>query len=123
MTSAIYQAVKVQAEVAEFEHRRISVSEVLSELGVSRSGYFAWQHHTSAEAAKRAERIKAEIQDIYDSSKQNYGAPKIAEELRKKRETIAARTVGKYMHEIGIKAQWGSPFTMTTQDSELSSQL
>ena len=45
MTSAIYQAVKVQTEVAEFEHRRISVSGVLSELGVSRSGYFAWKHH------------------------------------------------------------------------------
>lgn len=123
MTSAIYQAVKVQTEVAKFEHRRISVSGVLSELGVSRSGYFAWQHHTPAETVKRAERIKAEIQDIYDTSKQNYGAPKIVEELRKKGETIAERTVGKYMHAIGIKAQWVHPFTITTRDSDLSAQL
>jgi hypothetical protein len=41
MTSAIYQAVKVQTEVAKFEHHRSSVSGVLSKLGVSRSGYFA----------------------------------------------------------------------------------
>jgi len=41
MTSAIYQAIKLQTEVAEFEHRRISVSGVFSKLGVSLSGYFA----------------------------------------------------------------------------------
>jgi putative transposase len=54
MSVVIYQAVKIQTEVAEFEHRRISVSGVLSELGVSRSGYFAWQHHTSTETAMHA---------------------------------------------------------------------
>jgi DNA-directed RNA polymerase specialized sigma54-like protein len=97
--------VKVQTEVVKFEHHQISASGVLYELGVLRSGYFDWQNHTPAATAKRAERIKAEIQDIYDSSKQNYGAPKIAEELRKKSKTIAERTVAKYMHEIGIKAK------------------
>ena len=123
MTAAIYQAVKVQTEVANFEHRRISVSGVLYKLGVSRSGYFAWQHYTPSETEKRAERIKTEIQAIYDISKQNYGAPKIAEELRKKGKTIAERTVGKYMHDMGIKAQWIRPFTITTRDSDLSAQL
>ena len=34
------------------------------------------------------------IQDIYDDSKQNYGAPKIAVELRKTGEVISERTVG-----------------------------
>ena len=41
MTAAIYQAVKVQTEIAKIEHRRISVSGVFSKLGVSLSGYFA----------------------------------------------------------------------------------
>ena len=96
---------------------------MLHELGVSRSGYRAWQHHKPSETEKRAEHIKAEIQVIYDDSKQNYGAPKIAEKLRKKGEPIAQRTVGKYMHELGIKAQWVRPYTITTQESDLSSQL
>jgi len=48
--------------------------------------------------------IKKNIRLIYDASKQNYGAPKITKELRKSGETIAERTVGKYMHEMGIKA-------------------
>ena len=61
------------------------------------------------------ETIKKKIWLIYDASKQNYGAPKITKELRKSGETIAERTVGKYMHEMGIKAQWIKPFTTTTR--------
>ena len=33
---------------------------------------------------ERKEAVKVRIQDIYDDSKQNYGAPKIAKELQKK---------------------------------------
>ncbi len=57
------------------------------------------------------------------ASKQNYGAPKIPEELRKKGAAIAERTVSKYMHEMGIKSQWVRRFTITTRDTDLSSQL
>lgn len=32
---------------------------------------------------ERKEAVKVRIQDIYDDSKQNYGAPKIAKELQK----------------------------------------
>lgn len=60
-----------------------------------------------------------ESQKIYDNSKQNYGAPKIAQELRKSGETISQHTVGKYMREMGIRAQW----TTTTRDSDFSNEL
>ena len=63
--------------------------------------------------------VKKEIQKIYDNSKQNYGAPKIAQELRKSGETISQRTVGKYMREMGIRAEW----TTTTKDSDFSKEL
>ncbi len=60
---------------------------------------------------------------IYDKSNQNYGAPKITRELRKSGIRIAERTVGTYMKEMGIKAQWIKPWTTTTRDSDFSSQL
>ena len=69
------------------------------------------------------EAVKVRIQDIYDDSKQNYGAPKIAKELQKNGEVIAERTVGKYMKEMGIKAQWIKPWTVTTKDSDFSNKL
>ena len=96
---------------------------MLKYLGVSRSGYRSWLNRTPSDTEKSREYIKAKIQDIYDQSKQNYGAPKITRKLRQKGETISERTVGKYMKEMGIKAQWVKPWTITTIDSDFSNEL
>ena len=60
---------------------------------------------------------------IYDDSKQNYGAPKITVELRKTGDVISERTVGTYMRQMGIRAQWSKPWTITTKDSDFSTEL
>ncbi len=77
---------------------------MLKFLGVSRSGYRSFLNRKVSLSKQRKEAVKKKIQTIYDDSKQNYGAPKITKELRKSGETIAERTVGKYMREMGIKA-------------------
>lgn len=83
MTEAIYLEVSEKTEAAKKAGRRVSVSGMLKFLGVSRSGYLAWLHHVPSDTEKRRKAVKAKIQDIYDDSKQNYGAPKITVELRK----------------------------------------
>ena len=93
MTEAIYLEVTEKAEAAHKAKRRVSVSGMLKILGVSRSGYRAWLKHVPSNAEKRRESVKAKIKDIYDKSKQNYGAPKITQVLRKTGETISERTV------------------------------
>lgn len=109
------------------EHRpkkhRVSVSGVLKYLGVSRSGYIAWQKRIPSDTQRRREYIKEKILDIYNASHQNYGAPKITAELRKKGEVIAEKTVGNYMRQLGIRAQWVKPYTQTTIDSDFSGEL
>ena len=82
MTEAIYLEVTEKTEAAQKAGRQVSVSGMLKFLGVSRSGYLAWLHHVPSDTEKRREAVKAKIQDIYDDSKQNYGAPKITVELR-----------------------------------------
>lgn len=123
MTEAIYLEVSEKTETAKSEKRRVSVSGMLKYLGVSRSGYLAWLNRLPSDTQKRKEAVKAKIQDIYDESKQNYGAHKIARELQKNGEIISERTVGKYMKEMGIKAPWVKPWTMTTKDSDFSNEL
>ena len=123
MTEAIYLEVTEKAEAAHREKRRVSVSGMLKILGVSRSGYNAWLKHVPSNAEKRRKAVKTQIKDIYDESKQNYGAPKITRELRKTGEVISERTVGQYMKQMGIKAQWIKPWTITTKDSDFSSEL
>ena len=96
---------------------------MLKFLGVSRSGYRAFLNRKVSPSKQRKEAVKKEIRKIYDKSKQNYGAPKITQELRKSGETISERTVGTYMREMGIKAQWIKPWTTTTRDSDFSEEL
>ena len=123
MTEAIYLEVTEKTEAAKKAGRRVSVSGMLKFLGVSRSGYLAWLQHVPSDTEKRREAVKAKIQDIYDDSKQNYGAPKITVELRKTGEVISERTVGTYMRQMGIRAQWSKPWTITTKDSDFSTEL
>ena len=110
-------------ETSQATGRRVSISGMLKHLGVSRSGYRAFLRHKPSASEQRKNEIKDKIQKIYDDSKQNYGAPKIAKELQKDGERISERTVGKYMREMGIRAQWVRPFTTTTRDSDFSKEL
>lgn len=96
---------------------------MLKNLGVSRSGYRAFLMHKPSASQQRKHDVKKRIKDIYDESKQNYGAPKITHQLRKSGEVISERTVGKYMKEMGIRAQWTRPWTTTTRDSDFSKEL
>ena len=80
-------------------------------------------HHVPSDTEKRRKTVKAKIQDIYDDSRQNYGAPKITVELRKTGEVISERIVGTYMRQMGIRAQWSKPWTITTKDSDFSTEL
>ncbi|NLM17907.1 MAG: IS3 family transposase, partial [Candidatus Riflebacteria bacterium] len=75
-------------------------------LGVSRSGYcsFKKRESTSKSSVTRKAMLKRLVYRIWSESREIYGAPKIREEFKKMGVSIAERTVGAYMHEMGIKA-------------------
>ena len=123
MTEAIYTEVSAKVEASKVTKRRVFASGMLKFLGVSRSGYIAFLKRKVSPSRQRKESIKKQIGKIYDDSKQNYGAPNITKELRKLGYIISQRTVGKYMKEMGIKAQWVKPWTTTTRDSDFSTEL
>lgn len=110
-------------ESASICKRPFSISGVLKRLGVSRSGFHAFLRHKPSASQQRKDAVKDQIRAAYDASKQIYGAPKITRELRKAGLTISERTIGKYMREMGIKAQWIKPYTITTWDSDFSEEL
>lgn len=122
MTEVIYIEVESKCEDLK-EKRRVSVSGVLNILGVSRSGYNAWLNRLPSNQEKRKQAVKEKIKEIFNKSHQNYGAPKITKELIKEGEKISERTVGKYMKELKIKAQYVKPYTVTTKNSDFSSKL
>lgn len=100
--------------------RRLNVSGVLGYSGVSRSGYNSWKNRVPSIREQRKNNVKNKICDIYDESHQNYEAPKITAILNKNGETISEKTVGNYMREMGLKAQWIKHYTITTIALDLS---
>lgn len=82
MTEALFlETSKSEEQLKEQEERRLNVSGVLKKLGVSRSGYINWKKRVPSKQAIRKQNVKERIQEIYDESHQNYGAPKIAKSL------------------------------------------
>ena len=125
MTQAIYTATAEYVDDIQRSpvKRRVSVSGILKQLGVSRSGYNSWKNRVPSQTQKRRNLLKERILDIYEGSHQNYGAPKITQELKKEGETIAEKTVGTYMRQMGLRAQWVKHSTRTTVDPDFSSRL
>ena len=103
--------------------RQVSVSGILKKLGVSCSGYNAWKKRVPSDTSVRRTVLKEKIQKIYEDSHQNYGASKITAELRKSGEQISEKTVGNYMRQMKIKAQWVKPYIQTTIDSDFNQKL
>lgn len=124
MTEALFlETAQHETDLWEQEKRRLNVSGVLKILGVSRNGYLNWKNRLPSDREKRKQSVKERILDIYNESHQNYGAPKITEQLRKEGEKISEKTVGNYMRELGIRAQYIKPYTVTTVDPDFSTQL
>lgn len=124
MTEALFlETAHTDEELKEQGERRLNVAGVLRKLGVSRSGYNNWKNRLPSKRELRKNALKEKILDIYNESHQNYGAPKITECLKKDGEVIAEKTVGNYMKEMGIKAQYIKPYTVTTIDSNFSDEL
>ena len=124
MTETLFlEAAECEEKLKEQGERRLNVSGVLKILGVSRSGYINWKKRLPSQRELRKQAVKERILEIYHDSHQNYGAPKITECLKKEGETIAEKTVGNYMRELGIKAQYVKPYTVTTIDSDFSEEL
>ena len=125
MTQAIYTATAEYVDDIQRSpvKRRVSVSGILKQLGVSRSGYNSWKNRVPSQTQKRRNLLKERILAIYEESHQNDGAPKITQELRREGETVAEKTVGTYMRQMGLRAQWVKHYTRTTVDPDFSSKL
>lgn len=96
---------------------------MLKILGVSSSGYYDYLKRTPSYQERRKQMVKQEIVEIYNESKQIYGAPKITSILQGNGHVIAEKTVGNYMRELKIRAIWVSPYKRTTIDPDFDNKL
>lgn len=73
-------------------------------LGVSRSTYYAAVGRPISARAKENDELSRRIREIWSRSRQRYGYPKVAEQLRREGVQVSDRRVWRIMSEMGIKS-------------------
>ncbi len=87
----------IEAQKAIFP---ISLSARL--LGVSRSGFHAWQHRAPSERALGDAWLTERIREIHTRSRGTYGAPRVHAELRRHRIRVGRKRVERLMAAAGL---------------------
>lgn len=79
------------------------VSRLARVLGVSRSGYHAWQHRRPSTRSLADAALRERIEAIHEDARGIYGAPRVHAELRLKHGVhVGRKRVARLMREAGI---------------------
>lgn len=79
-------------------------------LGVSRSGYYAWQHRQDSPRKQDDGQLLAMIIKIHQASREAYGYPRIHAALKTEGVVCGRNRVARIMRENGIKARMARRF-------------
>ena len=96
---------------------------MLDKLNVSKSGYYDYVNRKPSKQKVRKQELSKKIKAIHEESHEIYGAPKITVKLNQSGIKVSEKYVGNIMREMGIKAHYIRPCTITTKDSDFSSKL
>jgi putative transposase len=87
----------VSAHRAEFH-----VTTMCRVLGVSTSGYYAWESREPSTRARADEVLTERVVQIHAASRQTYGAPRVHAELQDVGQRIGRKRVARLMRESGL---------------------
>lgn len=93
------------------------VSILCRVLGVTRSGFYAWQQRAPSEQALDDQKLALEIAAIYKASGDTYGSPRIHAELHDKGLEVSRKRVARLMRELGIRSRRKRRFKATTDSA------
>jgi transposase InsO family protein len=74
-------------------------------LGVSRSGFYAWQSRAPSARALADEALRARIRIAHLTSSRTYGAPRVHHELRAQGLRVGRKRVARLMRTAGLAAR------------------
>ena len=89
-----------------------SVSWLCRQLGVARSGFYAWRQRQEAPGKRAAEnaRLAAEIEAVFGEHRGFYVSPRIQQELRAAGHPVGRHRVARLMQRARLKARTRKPF-------------
>ena len=91
-----------------------SITRLCRCLGVTRSGFYAWQRRPESTHARDDRRLKVLVRVSFEESKHRYGSPRVHEDLLEQHEHVSRKRVVRLMQEEGLKARLRKRYKVTT---------
>jgi len=98
------------------EHQAVhAVATMCRVLGVSASGYYAWQSRSPSRRSVEDAVLQAEIEGIHRRSRATYGVPRVHAELRAEGTRVGRKRVARLMRRAGLQGASRRKRAWTTQ--------
>jgi putative transposase len=101
-------------ELIDAAKKDFPVQRLCKVLGVSPSGYFAWNERPACRRQRDDMVLLAHVRSAFAVSSETYGSPRMVHELRDSGVAIGRRRVARLMRENGMKARQKRRFKRTT---------
>lgn len=100
-------------ELIEKNRQGRDVRKLCRLLGVSRSGYYAWQARSDSRHQIHDQALTAAMQELHQGYRRAYGARRLHQSLRQKGYICSVRRIRRLMKMAGIKASTKGLYTWT----------
>jgi hypothetical protein len=91
-----------------------SVVQLCRVLGVSTSGFYAWQHRQPSRRAREDAELLERIRAVHANSHCTYGAPRVHAELRATGRCVGKKRIARLMRAAGVAGRCPKQFKRTT---------
>lgn len=99
------------------ERNNYSLIKLCKWLEVSRSGYYKWLKGGVTPRQEKRIKLLKRILEIFENSRENYGSPRIYEQLRSEGWKVNHKTVEKLMQQNEIQARIRRKYKTTTDSN------
>lgn len=97
----------------ENHQAEFSIKAMCRVLCVARSGWYTWRNRRTVIPARQRFRLRCDsiVSNAFSQSKQRYGAPRLAEELRAQGLTYNVKTIASSLRRQGLRAKAARRFS------------
>ena len=92
----------------------LGVMKMCQAFKVSRSGYYDWRNRGESKRSVANRQLLSDIRVVHTRSRQNYGSPRVTDELRECGVCCSENRVAKLMQDNNIRAKRSRKFKATT---------
>jgi putative transposase len=95
----------VRFEFIDAQKALFPVEYMCEQLGVSRSGFYAWKHRPQSARQQQEQQLAQEVAQVHQQSRGTYGSPRVHAEMRARGRKVSRKRVARLMKKQQLQAR------------------